>query len=94
MLRLAEADAGVSLTESIVAVADPVSGIYLSHPESYYFGVAKVERDRDHIEHDLVVQVMNERYEPVAQIIGRPGLPVEIVGPGAPLSGSFQHPEN
>jgi 5-methyltetrahydrofolate--homocysteine methyltransferase len=23
-----------------------VSGIYLSHPESYYFGVAKVERDQ------------------------------------------------
>ena len=24
----------------------PVSGMYLSHPESYYFGVAKVERDQ------------------------------------------------
>ncbi|TGR62556.1 meth protein, partial [bacterium M00.F.Ca.ET.194.01.1.1] len=23
-----------------------VSGLYLSHPESYYFGVAKVERDQ------------------------------------------------
>ena len=23
-----------------------VSGIYLSHPESFYFGVAKVERDQ------------------------------------------------
>ena len=23
-----------------------VSGLYLSHPDSYYFGVAKVERDQ------------------------------------------------
>ena len=23
-----------------------VSGIYLSHPDAYYFGVAKVERDQ------------------------------------------------
>jgi 5-methyltetrahydrofolate--homocysteine methyltransferase len=23
-----------------------VSGLYLSHPQSYYFGVAKVERDQ------------------------------------------------
>ena len=23
-----------------------VSGLYLSHPESYYFGVAQVERDQ------------------------------------------------
>jgi 5-methyltetrahydrofolate--homocysteine methyltransferase len=23
-----------------------VSGLYLSHPESFYFGVAKVERDQ------------------------------------------------
>ena len=23
-----------------------VSGLYLAHPESYYFGVAKVERDQ------------------------------------------------
>jgi hypothetical protein len=44
-----------------------------------------------HIEHELVVQVMNDRYEPVAQIIGRPELPV--TEPGALLSGPFQHPE-
>ena len=33
-----------------LAVPDPpgssVSGLYFSHPEAYYFGVAKVERDQ------------------------------------------------
>ncbi|MBX3567458.1 MAG: methionine synthase [Rhizobiaceae bacterium] len=43
----AEAKAGVSLTESMAMwPGSSVSGIYLSHPESYYFGVAKVERDQ------------------------------------------------
>ncbi|MCO5157271.1 MAG: methionine synthase [Aquamicrobium sp.] len=43
----AERNAGVSLTESMAMwPGSSVSGIYLSHPESYYFGVAKVERDQ------------------------------------------------
>ena len=43
----AEKQAGVSLTESYAMwPGSSVSGIYLSHPESYYFGVAKVERDQ------------------------------------------------
>ncbi|WP_201744789.1 methionine synthase [Neoaquamicrobium microcysteis] len=43
----AENQAGVSLTESYAMwPGSSVSGIYLSHPESYYFGVAKVERDQ------------------------------------------------
>jgi 5-methyltetrahydrofolate--homocysteine methyltransferase len=38
---------GVSLTESYAMwPGSSVSGIYLAHPESYYFGVAKVERDQ------------------------------------------------
>ncbi len=38
---------GVSLTESYAMwPGSSVSGIYLSHPEAYYFGVAKVERDQ------------------------------------------------
>ena len=38
---------GVSLTESYAMwPGSSVSGIYLSHPDSYYFGVAKVERDQ------------------------------------------------
>ena len=43
----AERNAGVSLTESMAMwPGSSVSGLYLSHPESYYFGVAKVERDQ------------------------------------------------
>ena len=43
----AERGCGVSLTESMAMwPGSSVSGIYLSHPESYYFGVAKVERDQ------------------------------------------------
>ena len=43
----AEQNAGVRLTESIAMwPGSSVSGLYLSHPESYYFGVAKIERDQ------------------------------------------------
>jgi len=38
---------GVELTESYAMwPGSSVAGIYLSHPEAYYFGVAKVERDQ------------------------------------------------
>lgn len=38
---------GVRLTESFAMwPASSVAGLYLSHPESYYFGVARVERDQ------------------------------------------------
>ena len=38
---------GVSLTESYAMwPGSSVSGLYLSHPDSFYFGVAKVERDQ------------------------------------------------
>jgi 5-methyltetrahydrofolate--homocysteine methyltransferase len=43
----AERTAGVKLTESYAMwPGSSVSGLYLSHPESHYFGVAKVERDQ------------------------------------------------
>jgi len=43
----AEQNSGVTLTESMAMwPGSSVSGLYLSHPESYYFGVAKVERDQ------------------------------------------------
>ena len=43
----AEATTGVTLTESFAMwPGSSVSGLYLSHPESYYFGVAQVERDQ------------------------------------------------
>ncbi len=43
----AERTTGVVLTESFAMwPGSSVSGLYLSHPESYYFGVAQVERDQ------------------------------------------------
>lgn len=43
----AEKEIGVTLTESFAMwPGSSVSGLYLASPESYYFGVAKVERDQ------------------------------------------------
>lgn len=43
----ATATTGVTLTESYAMwPGSSVSGLYIGHPESYYFGVAKVERDQ------------------------------------------------
>src|SRR5262245_40334946 len=43
----AERAAGVKLTESYAMwPGASVSGLYFSHPESYYFGVGKIERDQ------------------------------------------------
>jgi 5-methyltetrahydrofolate--homocysteine methyltransferase len=43
----AEATAGVRLTESFAMwPGSSVSGLYFSHPESFYFGVGKIERDQ------------------------------------------------
>ena len=43
----AEAATGVRLTESMAMwPGSSVSGLYIGHPESHYFGVAKVERDQ------------------------------------------------
>jgi 5-methyltetrahydrofolate--homocysteine methyltransferase len=43
----AEATAGVSLTESYAMwPGSSVSGLYFSNPESFYFGVGKIERDQ------------------------------------------------
>ena len=42
-----EASIGVKLTESYAMwPGASVSGLYFSHPDAYYFGVAKVERDQ------------------------------------------------
>jgi 5-methyltetrahydrofolate--homocysteine methyltransferase len=43
----AEKTAGVKLTESYAMwPGSSVSGLYIGHPDAYYFGVAKVERDQ------------------------------------------------
>jgi 5-methyltetrahydrofolate--homocysteine methyltransferase len=42
-----ERQIGVRLTESFaMSPGASVCGIYFSHPESYYFGVGKIERDQ------------------------------------------------
>jgi 5-methyltetrahydrofolate--homocysteine methyltransferase len=49
LFRLLDAERriGVSLTESYAMwPGSSVSGLYIAHPESHYFGVAKVERDQ------------------------------------------------
>jgi 5-methyltetrahydrofolate--homocysteine methyltransferase len=46
-LLRAERSIGVTLTESYAMwPGSSVSGLYLAHPDAYYFGVAKVERDQ------------------------------------------------
>ena len=46
-LHDAEKSAGVKLTESYAMwPGSSVSGLYFSHPESFYFGVGKIERDQ------------------------------------------------
>jgi len=43
----AENTAGVKLTENFAMwPGSSVSGLYFSHPESFYFGVGKIERDQ------------------------------------------------
>ena len=43
----AKATTGVELTESMAMwPGSSVSGLYIGHPDAYYFGVAKVERDQ------------------------------------------------
>jgi 5-methyltetrahydrofolate--homocysteine methyltransferase len=49
LFRLLDAQnaTGVTLTESFAMwPGSSVAGLYIGHPESYYFGVAKVERDQ------------------------------------------------
>lgn len=49
LFRLLDAEAaiGVRLTESYAMwPGSSVSGLYISHPDAYYFGVAKIERDQ------------------------------------------------
>ncbi len=49
LFRLLDAEkaSGVRLTESFAMwPGSSVSGIYFAHPEAYYFGVAKIERDQ------------------------------------------------
>ena len=65
----AERRIGVSLTESYAMwPGSSVSGLYLAHPEAYYFGVAKVERDQveDYaVRKDMGVQEVERWLSPI-----------------------------
>ncbi|WP_269932349.1 methionine synthase [Aminobacter sp. HY435] len=75
----AEKNAGVTLTESMAMwPGSSVSGLYLSHPESYYFGVAKVERDQveDYAQRKGMTVVEAERW--LAPILNYVPAPVAV----------------
>jgi 5-methyltetrahydrofolate--homocysteine methyltransferase len=80
LFRLLEAEknAGVSLTESYAMwPGSSVSGFYFSHPEAYYFGVAKVERDQvlDYAERKgMAVDEVERWLGPVLNYIPRPSI--------------------
>ena len=58
----AEAATGVTLTESMAMwPGSSVSGLYIGHPDAYYFGVAKVE-------HDQVQDYAARKQMPVAEV--------------------------
>ena len=74
----AEKNAGVTLTESYAMwPGSSVSGIYFSHPEAYYFGVAKVERDQvvDYAERKgMSVQEVERWLGPILNYIPGPAI--------------------
>lgn len=58
----AEAATGVRLTESMAMwPGSSVSGLYIGHPQAYYFGVAKVEQDQ-------VLDYAARKQMPVAEV--------------------------
>ena len=77
----AEAAAGVELTESMAMwPGSSVSGLYIGHPEAYYFGVAKVERDQvaDYAERKGMTLEEAERW--LAPILNyQPGGTAEVI---------------
>ncbi len=75
-LLKAEEEIGVTLTESFAMwPGSSVSGIYIAHPESYYFGVAKVERDQveDYAERkDMPVNEVERWLGPILNYVPAP----------------------
>ncbi len=77
----AERTAGVTLTESFAMwPGSSVSGLYFSHPESYYFGVGKIERDQveDYAERKGMTPEEIERWlAPILNYIPSRDMPAE-----------------
>ncbi len=74
----AEKTVGVTLTESFAMwPGSSVSGMYYSHPDAYYFGVAKVERDQviDYAQRKgMDVQEVERWLGPILNYIPGPGI--------------------
>jgi 5-methyltetrahydrofolate--homocysteine methyltransferase len=89
----AEATAGVKLTESFAMwPGSSVSGLYFGNPESYYFGVGKIERDQveDYAARKGWSVAETERWlAPVLNYIPAQDLPgndkMPTLAPGAPV---------
>ncbi|MDQ0321970.1 5-methyltetrahydrofolate--homocysteine methyltransferase [Pararhizobium capsulatum DSM 1112] len=77
-LLQAEAEIGVSLTESFAMwPGSSVSGLYIGHPDAYYFGVAKVERDQveDYaVRKDMAVDAVERWLGPILNYVPAPKL--------------------
>ena len=77
----AERTAGVTLTESFAMwPGSSVSGLYFSHPESYYFGVGKIERDQveDYAERKgMTVEEIERWLAPILNYIPSREMPTE-----------------
>jgi 5-methyltetrahydrofolate--homocysteine methyltransferase len=77
----AERTAGVTLTESFAMwPGSSVSGLYFSHPESYYFGVGKIEQDQveDYAERKgMTVQETERWLAPILNYIPTREMPAE-----------------
>jgi 5-methyltetrahydrofolate--homocysteine methyltransferase len=78
----AERTAGVTLTESFAMwPGSSVSGLYFSHPESYYFGVGKIEQDQveDYAERKGMSVAEVERWlAPILNYIPSREMPPEV----------------
>jgi len=75
-LLKAKEEIGVTLTESFAMwPGSSVSGLYIAHPEAYYFGVAKVERDQveDYAERkDMPVREVERWLGPILNYVPAP----------------------
>jgi 5-methyltetrahydrofolate--homocysteine methyltransferase len=95
----AEKTAGVKLTESYAMwPGSSVSGLYFSHPESFYFGVGKIERDQveDYAARKGMSVTETERWlAPVLNYIptqDQPATPAPAPIPTVPANDVASHP--
>ncbi len=92
----AERTAGVTLTESFAMwPGSSVSGLYFSHPESYYFGVGKIEQDQveDYAERKGMSVAETERWlAPILNYIPSRDMPPETEEPDFATLPLAKHP--